>query len=408
MSRWSRQQRLYVLILAAGVFTTGLNVGVLSPLVKPIGATFDVSDAAVGQLATAHALIAGVVALLVAPWIDRYPRRAVLRLECALLLLATLISAVAPSFGWLFVGRALAGIGGAIIAAVCFAAVADLFPDTNLRNRAIALISAAFSVSMIAGMPLITQIAHLANWRWAMACLLLPSMLVTLGTWRLPERSTTVTAARAQSSGYRLVLTNWQVNWLLIALIIMCMALAGWSVYLGAFTVTVFAISANALSVLFLGAGVANLLGCGVTPFLLRRFPVRSVHMMATLTMAGSLLLVSVIGGSWWLVLPFAVTIGLSSTVLYLTVSVLLLDSMPQARGAVMSLQTGCFEFGWAFGTALTGATLATTGSYAVVYPLLGLLLAGSLLFLGLNAWLAHHARRRPLVAQMSPESAVS
>src|ERR671927_317409 len=59
---------LLILILAAGVFTTGLNITALGPLIRPIGADLGISDAAVGQLSALHALVAGTAALLVAPW----------------------------------------------------------------------------------------------------------------------------------------------------------------------------------------------------------------------------------------------------------------------------------------------------------------------------------------------------
>jgi predicted MFS family arabinose efflux permease len=169
-------------------------------------------------------------------------------------------------------------------------------------------------------------------------------------------------------------------------MIIMCMALAGWTIFFGAYTEDVFSISANALSLLFLAGGIANLIGCSLAPALMRKRQPRGVYVLATLAMSGSLLLVSLVGGDWWMVLPFAVSIGITNTVLYLTVSVLLLESMPSNRGAVMSLQTGCFEFGWAMGSSVTGVMLTALGSYAAVHQVLGLFLLLSLASLALSA----------------------
>ena len=97
-----RRTWLFVAILATGCFTTGLNVGVLTPLVTLVGRDLGASDAAVGQAAALHATIAGIVALLVAPLVDRYPRRIVLQIEGVVLVAATVISALAPSLAWLF------------------------------------------------------------------------------------------------------------------------------------------------------------------------------------------------------------------------------------------------------------------------------------------------------------------
>jgi DHA1 family inner membrane transport protein len=261
-----------ILILSAGVFTTGLNITALGPLIRPIGADLGVGDGAVGQLSALHALVAGVAALLVAPWVDRFPRRLVLRAECGLVVLATLVSALAPGYAWLAAGRALAGLGGAIIGATCFACVGDLFPDAGRRNRAIGVVSAAFSLAAIAGLPLVTQLAHRAGWRWALAALLVPAALAAVGTVALPEMSRTVADAGPRLDAARVgaVLGNWRVNWLLAALLLFTLPYAGWTIYFAPFAAAAFAAGPGALSVLFLAGGIANLLGSLLLPALLR------------------------------------------------------------------------------------------------------------------------------------------
>ena len=381
----TRRSWLFISILAAGCFTTGLNVGVLSPLVTLVGRDLGASDAAVGQAAALHAVIAGLTALLVAPWVDRYPRRLVLQIEGLLLLAATAISALAPSLPWLFLGRALAGIGGAIIAAVCFAAVGDLFAEAAQRNRAIGILSTAFYTATIAGLTIVTQLADIAGWRWALASLLVPTALVALGSAWLPAVAPAA-PGRQRPGGYGAVLAHPPVAWLLAVVVVLCLVRAGWEVFFGAFTATAFAIGAHALSLLFLIGGCAQILASNLTPVLLRRRPAPSVFVGATLLVSAGLLAVSALTGAWWRVIPFVVLFGLAWPVLYLTATVLLLDALPGARGAVMSLQTGCFEFGWAAGAAVSGAALAAFHSYAPVHRLLALLLPVSLLFLGAAA----------------------
>src|ERR687894_174601 len=77
--------RVLMIILAVGAFTTALNVTLLSPLLVDIARSFDVSEAAAGQLATLTAASSGLMAVCVAPWMDRYSRRFWVRLECTLL-----------------------------------------------------------------------------------------------------------------------------------------------------------------------------------------------------------------------------------------------------------------------------------------------------------------------------------
>ena len=63
-----------------------------------------------------------------------------------------------------------------------------------------------------------------------------------------------------------------------------------------------------------------------------------------------------------------------------------LLDAMPAARGAVMALQTGTFEAGWALGTAVTGGLLALSFDYRGSFALLALALPLSLACVALSA----------------------
>ena len=156
-----------LIILCAGGFTSALNVTMLSPVLVHIADQFNISEAAAGQLATLTAASSGVTAVIVAPWIDRYPRGFWLRLECGLLAIGTIISAIAPNFALMFAGRALAGIGGAVIGANCLAACGDLFPVANDRNRAIGLINTAFTLGAVVGLPLITLLAEWTDWRLA-------------------------------------------------------------------------------------------------------------------------------------------------------------------------------------------------------------------------------------------------
>jgi predicted MFS family arabinose efflux permease len=377
-----------ILILAAGVFTTGLNITALGPLIRSIGAALGVSDGAVGQLSALHAVVAGATAVLVAPWVDRFPRRLVLRAECGLVALATLVSALAPGYAWLAAGRALAGLGGAIIAATCFAYAGDLFPDEGRRNRAIGVVSAAFSLASIAGLPLVTQLAHRAGWRWALAALLVPAALATLGTLLLPATpaAADTAAPRLDLARVRAVLGNRRVNWLLAALLLSSLPFAGWTIYLAPFAQRAFAAGPGALSVLFLAGGVANLLGSALLPALLRLGSGTRVYALLAAAVATGLLGVSRLTGPWPALLPFAVVVALGTTALYLASTVLLLDAMPSARGAVMALQTGTFEAGWALGASATGGLLALSLDYRGIFALLALALPASLACVAMSA----------------------
>ncbi len=181
------RKTLLTLALAIGAFSTALNAVVLGPTLKDISTYFNVSDARAGQLGTIHSVIAAMVGILAAPLLDRYGPKRVLRFECVMLLAGTAISALAPSFALLFVGRAVAGIGGAIIAATCFVCVSQIFTDPVERNRKVGVVTSASSVAGVIGVPLLVIIGQHASWRWSIGSLAIPLLVVVIATWSLPS-----------------------------------------------------------------------------------------------------------------------------------------------------------------------------------------------------------------------------
>src|SRR4249920_1803280 len=96
--RVERNGALVTAVLALGAFTGVANGALLSPLLVAISNEFDVSQGAAGQLGTVAALSATVFALLAAPWMNRFPPRLWLRLQIPVVALATVLSAISPSF----------------------------------------------------------------------------------------------------------------------------------------------------------------------------------------------------------------------------------------------------------------------------------------------------------------------
>jgi predicted MFS family arabinose efflux permease len=372
-------RRLLVGILSVGAFTTALNITLLSPLLVDIAEEFAVSEAAAGQLATLTAASSGLTAIAVAPWMDRYSRRFWLRFECSLLVLGSLLSALAPGFGWMFLGRAVAGIGGAVIGATCLAACADLFADVRVRNRALGLINSAFTLGAVFGLPVITLVADWSDWRWAIALPAPLALLVFAGSSFLPGRAVAPLATdslwRAWADGYRRVLASRETLWLLAAEIGFMVVWFGWLIYFGAFAETVFAVGAAMLSALFLVGGAAEMVGNNLAPVLLRRWSARAIGYAGIAVAAVNLLLVGVAYDQRWTLFPFIAIGSVAGAVLFICVSIALLDSLPSARGAVMSLQSACLELGGALGVAVTGLGLALLDDYEAVYRLLGLVM---------------------------------
>ena len=375
-SRYTLRTWVGLVVLCLGAAVTLLNLAVLSPLLRSIGEEFGTSDATTGQLATLSSLVGVVSSLAATPWMDRWSRRTWLRLEGSLVLVAIVVSALAPSFGWLMVGRILAACGSAVLMANCLTGSRELFHDPVWRNRAIGIIVSATTFAFILGMPILTQIEARLGWRVAMGSVAVPVVLLLVGTFVLPPspRRPLTTVRPHPLTAFRAVLGDGRTRCLLVVLGLNLGLYAGWLVYFGAYTIDVFAASATVLSLLFFLSGVTELVANNLTPPLMRRFdPVTILYVMLA-SVAAALLLTGIAVTTIPAALLAAIVVLNGTASAYIAANALLLDSNVSHPGAVMSVASAFIGVGTALGPFVAGWALATTGSFEVAYRTLGLL----------------------------------
>src|SRR5207244_425661 len=121
-----------------------------------------------GQLVAFTALPSAALAFIIGPISDRYGRRPTLLGGAALLGVASIGSALAPSYELLAATRVVTGAGAAALSTATFAAVADLFPYAR-RGRIYGYIITSTTVATIGGIPAATLLAAFLNWRLAFA-----------------------------------------------------------------------------------------------------------------------------------------------------------------------------------------------------------------------------------------------
>lgn len=128
--------------------------GIILPVVpKLVGELIhgDITEAATygGWLGFAYAFTQFICAPMVGNLSDRYGRRPILLISLLGFGLDYLLLALAPSIGWLFVGRILAGLTGASISTAS-SYIADVSTDQT-RTKNFGLIGAAFGLGFIIG-----------------------------------------------------------------------------------------------------------------------------------------------------------------------------------------------------------------------------------------------------------------
>ncbi|MGB0099221.1 MAG: MFS transporter [Nocardioides sp.] len=157
---------LAVLALALGGFAIGTTEFVTMGLLPQIAEGVGVSIPKAGQIISAYALGVVVGAPLIAIFGAKLPRRALLVWLMAAYAGFNAMSAMASSFGVLFVARFLDGLPhGAYFGVASLVAASLAAPER--RGRAVASVMLGLSVANVVGVPAATWLGQQAGWRAA-------------------------------------------------------------------------------------------------------------------------------------------------------------------------------------------------------------------------------------------------
>jgi MFS family permease len=149
-------------LLAASTAVTFQNF-VAIPAIPAVDREFHAGTEWATWLLTAFLLVSCVSAPLLGRVADQFGKRRVL-LACAVpFFVGSVISSLGPSIGIVIAGRALQGVGGAMIP-ISFAIVRDVFPREAMA-RAVAVQATSLPIGIAAAL-LLGDIADLLSWRY--------------------------------------------------------------------------------------------------------------------------------------------------------------------------------------------------------------------------------------------------
>ena len=167
--------RLALLALALGGFGIGATEFVAMGLLPNLAADLlpdlyaTSPEDALGQaglLISAYALGVVVGAPTIAAIAARFPRKKLLLVLIGLIILATISSALLPSFGLVLAARFVSGLPhGAYFGIASLVAASLMGPGQ--RGRGIAFVLSGLTISNVIGVPLITLLGQHAGWRSA-------------------------------------------------------------------------------------------------------------------------------------------------------------------------------------------------------------------------------------------------
>ncbi|MEU9265164.1 MFS transporter [Streptomyces sp. NPDC048251] len=159
--------------LALGGFGIGLTEFVIAGLLPQVSRSLAVSEAAAGWLISGYALTVAVGAIVVTAATAGLPRKAVLTGLVALFVVGNLLSAVAPNYSLMMLGR--------VVAALCHGSffgigslVARRMVAPERASRAVAVMFAGLTVANVLGVPFGALVGERWGWRatfWAITAI---------------------------------------------------------------------------------------------------------------------------------------------------------------------------------------------------------------------------------------------
>ena len=354
------------------LFAAQAAVIAMSPVLADAASDLHVSIAAAGQLRTITGLAAGVTALMLGALAGRVGLGRQLLAASALLALASIASAAAPTFPLLALAQLPVGVAVAVLTTAGTLAAAEwVAPDLRTRSLSWALVGQP--AAWIVGMPLIGTLGE-RSWRYGwialpLAAAVAAALLVGSRAGQPPARSRPA-LARAVLSDRTLA------RWLAAELL----ANAAWAatlVYAGALFAESYGTSTTLTGCLLAVAAVAYVAGNLICRRLARRDPRRVLVLLAVLLAVTDGLFGAVrpgIGASTALFASAAFVAGGRT----LVASAFALATAPEMRPAVTGLRAATMQFGYFAGSIAGGAALAVGGYGAFGATMSALFLAAA------------------------------
>ncbi|WP_106321673.1 MFS transporter [Actinoplanes italicus] len=376
-----------LLALAAAAFcyvaTETMPIGLLTLIADDLG----VSPPAVGLLITGYAVTVAVITIPLTYATRNVPRRRLLIVLLAVLVVANLLSAAAHAYPVLLGARLLAAVSQAIYWAVAAPVVAAMF-EVTVRGRVNAVVFAGASLGPMLGVPAGTWIGQQSGWRaafLALAALALAALAALVAGMPAIEVSTTHAATGTNPDGRR------------YAILVAVTALSVAGLY-AAFTYTeilltaVTGFAAAAVAPLLLARGVADFAGIAAGGYASDRWQ-RGAVTGSVAVLAVSLLAMYVTADSRPMTAVLLAVTGFAIGALTPALQNRVMEVAPGSTDMASAGNSVAFNVGIAAGSLLGAAVVEASGARATALAGGLLAVAALLLFLA-----------EPVLARRTPE----
>lgn len=272
------------LLLFLGVADNQVIAALLPNFVK----SFKVTVSVAGLLVVAYSIAAAVAAFASGALSDHYGRRWFLRAGVVLFALASWFSSQATSFQGLMAARCVTGLAAGTLSTCAVAYAGDWFPY-SVRGRAIGLISSAYFVAPIVGVPVAAFIAQRYGWRQAFFVFALLAFVVVCVSFTLPREDLNPQPSseklRTTLRSFRSFLSRRDTAAALGIAFLVSGGLVGFITYIGQWLNTRFSVSTGTIGLIFAFAGAVAVFSAPVGGIFSDRWGKRTASIAGSIVM---------------------------------------------------------------------------------------------------------------------------
>lgn len=189
-----------LIALALGGFGIGLTEFVIMGLLPQVAADFHVTEATAGWLISGYALAVVVGALGLTAAVTRFERKPVLAVLMVLFIAGNLVSALAPDYSVMMIGRIIAALAHGAFFGIGAVVAASMVAPTK-KAGAIAIMFTGLTAANVLGVPFGTMLGQAAGWRSTFWAITVIGVLALAGILALVPRTGSGDSAPGSASG---------------------------------------------------------------------------------------------------------------------------------------------------------------------------------------------------------------
>ena len=349
------------------VFAASSQIMIIAPILPRISEQLAVSEALLGTLVTAYAVMVGICALITGPISDKIGRRRILILGTGLMTVALFLHGLVFNFVSFLLVRGLAGAAGGILSGASVSYVGDYFPYER-RGWANGWIMSGIAMGQILGIPIGTILAEYFGFRapfLAFAVLMLFALLLIWIT--VPQPKVHLQKAKITVLGsirkYLLMLRKPEILGSAVSYFLMFLSLSVYVIYLPTWLETTFNVSGNEIATLFLVGGVANVITGPQAGKLSDLWGRKSIIIFSCIGLAIVMALTTQLVQSFWVayILFFLIMVLVAMRISPFQALTTELVSA-RKRGTLMSLLVAIGQVGYGIGGTIAGPAYVSQG----------------------------------------------